>query len=111
MIVRTVYTGLSMRAQIFICFLLLVHAFHWTAVRCDAQERQDESSHAAQTPSTQRAVSTGGAHSAVLDAEHRPITAGGLVDSGPMVFQNMAQKSRLDKLPTPDGHARKTVHH
>ena len=31
----------------------------------------------------------------MLDAEHRPITAGGLVDSGPVVFQNVAQKAGL----------------
>src|SRR5207248_2371522 len=41
------------------------------------------------------AVSTGGAHAPVLDAEHRPITAGGLVDSGPVVFQDVAEKAHL----------------
>lgn len=34
---------------------------------------------------TQGAVSTGGVHAAVLDKEKRPITAGGIVDSGPIV--------------------------
>ena len=41
------------------------------------------------------AVSTGAAHPAVLDAEHRPITAGGFVNSGPVVFQNVAEKAGL----------------
>ena len=45
--------------------------------------------------STQGAVSTGAAHPAVLDAEHRPITAGGFVESGPIVFQDIAEKAGL----------------
>ncbi len=40
-------------------------------------------------------MSTAGAHAAVLDSENRPITAGGFVNSGPIVFQDMAQKSGL----------------
>jgi hypothetical protein len=43
----------------------------------------------------QEAVSTGAAHAPVLDAEHRPITAGGLVDRGPIVFVNDADKAGL----------------
>jgi enediyne biosynthesis protein E4 len=44
---------------------------------------------------TQGAVSTGAAHAAVLDSEKRPITAGGFVDSGPIVFQDVAEKAGL----------------
>ncbi|MGI8960872.1 MAG: CRTAC1 family protein [Bryobacteraceae bacterium] len=40
-------------------------------------------------------MSTAGAHAAVLDSESRPITAGGFVDSGPIVFQNVAETSGL----------------
>jgi len=39
--------------------------------------------------------STGGTHAAVLDAEHRPITAGGFVKSGPIVFEDIAAKAGL----------------
>jgi enediyne biosynthesis protein E4 len=46
---------------------------------------------------TQGAVSTGGAHAAVLDSEKRPITAGGYVESGPIVFQNIAGKAGLTR--------------
>ncbi len=42
-------------------------------------------------------VNTGGAHAAVLDAEHRPITAGGFVKTGPVVFEDIAEKSGLAK--------------
>ena len=46
-------------------------------------------------PQTQGAVSTGAAHPAVLDSEKRPITAGGFVDHGPVIFQDIAQKAGL----------------
>lgn len=39
--------------------------------------------------------STGGTYAPVLDAEKRPITAGGYVQSGPIVFQNIADKAGL----------------
>ncbi len=39
--------------------------------------------------------STAGTHAAVHDAENRPITAGGFVDSGPVVFEDITQKSGL----------------
>src|SRR6516162_11125075 len=45
----------------------------------------------------QEAVSTGAARAPMLDAEHRPITAGGLVDRGPIVFVNNAQKAGLTR--------------
>lgn len=40
----------------------------------------------AQAPA-QGGASTGGAHPAVLDAQHRPITAGGFVASGPSTLR------------------------
>ncbi len=56
---------------------------------------QFEDSKAGPPPAAQSAVSSGGAHAAVLDAEKRPITAGGFVDSGPIVFQEIAEKAGL----------------
>ena len=40
-------------------------------------------------------VNTGGAHAAVLDQQHRPITAGGFVPTGPHVFDNVAKEAGL----------------
>ncbi len=40
-------------------------------------------------------ASTGGSHAAVHDAQNRPITAGGFVDSGPIIFQNVSQQAGL----------------
>jgi enediyne biosynthesis protein E4 len=52
-----------------------------------------------QQPAPQAAgvVSTGGVHAAVLDSEKRPITAGGFVDSGPIVFEDASEKSGLTR--------------
>ena len=52
---------------------------------------------AAKAPQTPGVVSTAGAHAAVLDAEKRPITSGGFVDSGPTVFQAVSEKARLTR--------------
>ena len=49
---------------------------------------------AAQAPGGM-SVNTGGAHEAVLDSEHRPITAGGFVKSGPHVFDDITAKAGL----------------
>jgi hypothetical protein len=46
-------------------------------------------------PQAQSSVSTGGSHAAVLDAEKRPITAGGFVDSGPVILRDIADKAGL----------------
>jgi enediyne biosynthesis protein E4 len=43
----------------------------------------------------QSGMATSGAHAAVLDSENRPITAGGFVDAGPVVFQDVAAKAGL----------------
>ena len=45
-------------------------------------------------------------HQAVYDAQHRPITAGGFVKSGPIVFEDISEKAGLThwthKMGTPD---------
>ena len=40
-------------------------------------------------------VRTGSPQAAVMDAEHRPITAGGFVKSGPVIFEDFTEKSGL----------------
>jgi hypothetical protein len=63
-----------------------------------AQEKTDSSQVAPPaTPQAQGVVSTGGAHAAVLDGQKRPITAGGFVDSGPIVFQDVSEKAGLTR--------------
>jgi hypothetical protein len=67
----------------------------WITALSSAQTG-DQKSDQAPTPSqTQGAVSTGGVHAPVLDEEKRPITAGGFVNSGPIIFQDIAEKAGL----------------
>ncbi len=40
-------------------------------------------------------IASGGTHEAIFDAQKRPITAGGFVKSGPVVFMNVAEKAGL----------------
>jgi enediyne biosynthesis protein E4 len=58
------------------------------------------SSAAAQAPSSGMQTggggnATGGEHAAIHDAQNRPITAGGFVSSGPVVFEDITEKSGL----------------
>jgi hypothetical protein len=94
-------TPLSIRrfAAIVVCLALLA-----VSRPCAAQSTTPDS-HAADTqsdkpreggqPSAVGGVNTGGAHSAVLDKEHRPITAGGYVKDGLVLFQDIARQAGL----------------
>jgi hypothetical protein len=56
---------------------------------------QDSTPHeGAQAPAS-GGSSTGGPHAAILDQKNRPITAGGFVKSGPVVFEDIAAKAGL----------------
>ncbi len=48
-------------------------------------------------PAAMGGVNTGAPHQAVYDPEHRPITAGGFVKTGPVVFEDIAEASGLAK--------------
>ena len=75
-------------------FYVLVYAGILTAPRLCALAQSSDAK-VASPVAAQSAVSSGGAHAAVLDAEKRPITAGGFVESGPIVFQEIAEKAGL----------------
>lgn len=54
------------------------------------------SAYAQQPMATQQGgSSTGGAYAPIHDAENRPITAGGFVTSGPVIFQDASQQAGL----------------
>lgn len=53
-------------------------------------------------------VSTGRAQLPVLDAQRRPITAGGFVATGPVVFKDIAQTAGLASWKHTEGSAKKT---
>ena len=54
-------------------------------------------------------VNTGVPHPAVLDSEHRPITAGGFVKTGPIIFEDITVKSGLGAFHHVMGTPRKSV--
>ncbi|HUA93452.1 MAG TPA: CRTAC1 family protein [Terracidiphilus sp.] len=49
----------------------------------------------AQQPEAARGVNTGPPHAAQFDAQRRPITAGGFVANGPIVFEDISEKAGL----------------
>jgi hypothetical protein len=57
----------------------------------DSQARSQEGGQ----PPAAGGVNTGGVHAPILDKERRPITAGGFVKTGPIVFQDIAEKAGL----------------
>jgi hypothetical protein len=66
----------------------------------------------AQTAATAQAEQAGGAaespNSIQLDAQHRPITAGGFVKSGPVIFEDISEKAGLTKWKHKMGTPQKT---
>jgi len=61
-----------------------------------SQPASQSSPQAAGAPGApQSGASTGGVFAPVLDAERRPITAGGFVKTGPIVFQDVSKKAGL----------------
>jgi enediyne biosynthesis protein E4 len=66
-----------------------------TAPNSHSTDTQSDKPQEGGQPSAMGGSNTGGAHPAVLDAEKRPITAGGFVKSGPIIFQDIAAKAGL----------------
>jgi enediyne biosynthesis protein E4 len=62
---------------------------------------------AQQSSAPQGGASTGGAHAPIHDAEHRPITAGGFVKDGPVVFKDVSKQSGLTSWRYAGGSAEK----
>jgi hypothetical protein len=84
-------------ATLFGCALLVFGASSVAQTTSQDNRKADsqaEKHEGAQAPAM-GGVNTGGAHAAVLDKERRPITAGGFVKTGPIVFQDIAEKAGL----------------
>ncbi|MBV9302713.1 MAG: CRTAC1 family protein [Acidobacteriaceae bacterium] len=76
----------------FVALLTVGFAFwRWASTQAHAQTGEPRKPQ----EQAQGGMSTAGAHAAIYDAENRPITAGGFVDSGPIVFQDIAEQSGL----------------
>lgn len=72
---------------ILVCLLCPAQVFLGAGQQPEANSAQED----------QSGMATGGTFAPVLDAQGRPITAGGYVASGPIVFQNIADKAGLTK--------------
>jgi hypothetical protein len=57
-------------------------------------QQTEKTSEDAQTPTT-GGVNTGPPHAAQFDTQHRPITAGGFVKTGPVIFEDISEKAGL----------------
>jgi hypothetical protein len=78
--------------------LLLLSTFSLTPALCRAQALPTPPVQAPQQGNASAGgVNTGGSHAPVLDAEHRPITAGGFVAAGPRVFADVTDTAGLGK--------------
>ena len=89
----------ALLAGFLICAALQPHAFR-------AQSAPELS---ASQQAQQQGMATGVAQGAQFDAEHRPITAGGYVKTGPVVFQNVAAQAGLASWHNTTGTAAKRV--
>src|SRR6185503_12505388 len=63
----------------------------------------------AENRAQQNGASTGVAHAPVKDALSRPITAGGFIDNGPVIFSDITHSAGLDKFHHVSGTREKTT--
>src|SRR6266852_5642332 len=71
------------------------------AAKCQPKQKPE--------PSSGMGVTTGAAHAAVKDSQHRPITAGGFVDNAPVVFIDATKEAGLDRFHHHSGTPGKTT--
>jgi enediyne biosynthesis protein E4 len=87
---RLIHTQLAGSGVLLFCFGLAISLLFASSKYCPAQST---------SPGTQASAmggaNTGAPHAAVLDAEHRPITAGGFTKTGPILFQDIARQAGL----------------
>ena len=80
-----------------LCFVALSALLVCTAAAQSTVDQQAQHPAEGGQPAAMGGVNTGAPHPAVLDAQRRPITAGGFVKSGPIIFQDIAESSGLAK--------------
>jgi hypothetical protein len=110
--IRHTFFSRHLRETIFLCAVLLLDrgglVAQTAAPKAPAPDSQQAEPQGKSPEQQMGGVNTGGAHAAVLDSEHRPITAGGFVKSGPVIFQDVAQKAGLTTwkhtMGTPEKH-------
>ncbi len=89
------HDGLVRRLGVGLCFLGLGLSLAAQSPNPSPLEKQAGRPVEGSQPSQGSGSSTGGAHPAILDAQRRPITAGGFVPTGPVLFKDIAQSAGL----------------
>ena len=80
-----------------ILFCVLIGVLFVGSIGAQSADEQKQKGNEGGQASPMGGVKTGAAHAAVLDDQHRPITAGGFVAEGPVVFRDIADKAGLTK--------------
>jgi len=70
-------------------------AFFMISAMLPGQTPEASKPHAQVEGISQSGMATGGVHPAQFDSEHRPITAGGFVKTGPVIFTDDAERAGL----------------
>ena len=83
--------------KIRLCSAVLVAMFAFPANTQSTATVREQHSPDNNQPAAMGGVKTGTPRSPVLDSEHRPITAGGFVKAGPVIFEDISQSSGLAK--------------
>src|SRR5580704_17590543 len=84
-----------------LCFALILagaclsRAQQSPGARVDSPQVGADSKQTSAKPGAAGGMSNAGPHAASFDSQHRPITAGGFVKTGPIVFQDIAAKAGL----------------
>ena len=95
----------SLLPTVAFCALSLAHS---TSLAQQSPDSQSSKPQEGGQPPAVGGVNTGGIHAPILDKERRPITAGGFVQTGPIVFQDIAAKAGLTSwkhtMGAPDKH-------
>ncbi|MCU1299148.1 MAG: ASPIC/UnbV [Acidobacteriaceae bacterium] len=93
MLERSIFPLTKLRARV--CSALLIGVSSLVAGQTSHAQNSQADAHAVQSSPSPGGMSTAGAHAPVLDNQKRPITAGGFVDKGPIVFRDVAAEAGL----------------
>jgi len=87
------------RTTVLLLILTLSLGLCLSAQESPAHSSASPQSHASPNPEqpSQGGIANAGAQKAVFDSQHRPITAGGFVKTGPVIFQNVAAAAGLTR--------------
>ncbi len=83
------------RSRTFASLALISVGLSLSAQTTQAPDSQSARPQEGGQPPASGGVNTGAAHTAIFDQQRRPITAGGFVKTGPIVFQDLSEKAGL----------------